>query len=59
MLEMMLEKDCLCKLVLLMEEGHVPTLGGPSPMFYLFFVALGMVEVDWMPLGRGRYQSRC
>lgn len=46
MLEMMLKKDCLCKLVLLMEDGNVPTLGGPSPMFYLFFVALGMVEVD-------------
>jgi hypothetical protein len=29
-----------------MKEGHVPTLSGPSPMFYLFFVVLGMVEVD-------------
>ncbi len=56
---MMLKKDCLCKLVGLMEDGNVPTLGGPSPMFYLFFVALGMVEVDWMPLDCVRYQSWC
>jgi hypothetical protein len=37
MLEMMLKKDCLCKLVFLMKEGHVLTLGGLSPFFSFFF----------------------